>query len=554
LSGRFVETNRIVMKIFLSICIPFLLAFAVFGQKKTKDEIVLSFTNTDNSKFERTDDSTGSNLKFIEIEISAIGDKKVTKDYLLEFELEHITSSEKSIRLINSSVQVTKDDLFQNRTQTRKVEFQVFNSNSLEKEIAKLKVRCNGVHSLAEQHQRYIELITVKENEKTEEQNEESADYAAIALANLLLADTVSAATIQLATYLEGDKYVDEHNNLKFSIDCVQVFFENGRIQRVQVFPKDDDGVFQSQYPISATYFNKLRESRLHYQGSNQSFNEKYVELGKVINYTESMSRSQFPPDGHIILKPDENTSEVIEFYRNPISYFDARIYTDPTSITGNSNGLVLTELNSSFILNTRNHSYVTLVPYINLNFNWAKFDSQFDTLAFSNLTTRKANDILSLRQQAKINFFIDLELFRYSGKHESILGFGHHLAVTNVSDTTGQSLRSLNPSFYLYWRGELFANPWLKLDCMLPIFAQYNHDQVFTEYGKKWDFIIAPQIEISILPAKFKVKSETNNEPDGAKLFARVRYFDMPSAKGNNFVQFQTGVSFSISDLFSKK
>lgn len=540
------------MKASLSISILLFFAFISFGQTSKTQEVNLSFKTPNNIQIERDNDSTGYSLHSIEIEVKAIGKKQITKDVLIEAQLEHITTSNGSIQLINSIIPVKKDDLFQSRTQYCTIKFQVFHTTSMTEEVAKLKLSCPGVTFSEADHQRYIQLKTAQSD--TTSEKSEASESASNAKTNLTAKDTVAAAKLRLSEAVKNGIYQDKHNNLTFEIDCVHVYFEKGRIQRVQVFPKNDDGVFQSKYPISATYFNQLRESRFYYEGSNPSFDQKYVELGKVINYTELMARSQFPPDGHVVLKPIEKTSQVIEFYRNPISYFDARIYTDPTSITGNSNGLLLTELNSSFILNTRNFGHFTFVPYINMNLNWAKFDSKFDTLAFSNLNTRNRNDILTLRQQANINFLIDLELLRYSGKHESILGFGHHLATTNISDTTGKALKSIHPSFFVYWHGELFANPWLKLDCTLPIYAQYNHDQVFTEYGRKWDMIIAPQLELTILPAQFKTTSKTNDQPDGAKLFARVRYFDMPNAKGNNFVQFQTGVSFSISDLFDKK
>ena len=118
--------------------------------------------------------------------------------------------------------------------------------------------------------------------------------------------------------------------------------------------------------------------------------------------------------------------------------------------------------------------------------------------------------------------------------------------------DTSKRNSRALLPSFFLYWKGELFANPWLKLDFTFPIYANYNHDQIFNEYAKRWDFSIVPEFELTILPAQFNKKAKADSEKEGssAKLFARVRYYDMPNVRGNNFMQLQTGVSFSISDL----
>lgn len=516
------------------------------SQETDSSEIAISFLTSQSTSLNKSIDSTGSERYTITFEIAIKPDTIATKDYLIELDFKHFTTGDTSLRIVTPLFRLTKDSLNSKRKINVNAEIEVYNNLSEISQFGVLMIRCDQVVFNESNHQKIITLVAKKD---TPDKSKTIQDLIELQKESLSASDTVDAAIIELM--VENPQYYDGNIPHAFDVAKVTLKIEDGRFKKIIVYAHNMKGRFESKYPISATQFHSKRNEKIYYQGCDAKLIDTYIKVGELIQYSELADRKQFPPNSMVTLTKNKPI-DTLFFYRNPISFFDARVYTDPIGLNGNSNGLLLTEVNSRFILNSYNYGRFTWVPFIHLHLGLTKYDSKFDTLSVTSLLDRSPNTLLSLRQQANINFQIRLDVLRYSGLHESVFGIGHHIALTKVKDTTDASGRSLTPSFSFYWRGKLFSNPWISLDLMLPIYANYNHDNIFEKYTNKWDLLIAPELEVNIEPAKFKVKEE--DAKNYTRIFFRLRYFDMPSHRGNNFLQFHMGFSVPVIDLFKKK
>ncbi|NVK64776.1 MAG: hypothetical protein HWE22_09325 [Flavobacteriales bacterium] len=529
----------------------FFLAFNCFvnislSQEADSSEIAISFPSSKSKALNKSIDSIGSERYTITFEITIKPDTVATKDYLIELDFKHFTTGDTSLRIVTPLFRLTKEALNSKRKISIDTEIEVFNNLSEISQFGVLMIRCDQVAFDEANHQKIITLIAKKDNP---DESKATQNLIELQKESISASDTVDAAIIELM--VENSKYYDGNIPHKFDVAKVSLKIEDGRFQEIIVYAQNLVGRFATRYPISATQFHSKRNEKIHYQGSDKKLIGTYIKVGELIQYAEQAGRRQFLPNSMVTLTKNKPI-DTLFFYRNPISFFDARVYTDPIGLNGNSNGLLLTEVNSRFILNSYNHGRFTWFPFIQLHLGLTKYDSKFDTLSVASLLDRSPNTLLSLRQQANINFQIRLDVLRYSGLHESVFGIGHHIALTKVKDKTNTSGRSITPSFSVYWRGQLFSNPWISLDLVFPIYANYNHDNIFEKYTSKWDLMIAPELEVSIEPAKFKVKDE--DAKNYTRIFARVRYYDMPNHRGNNFLQFHLGFSVPVIDLFKKK
>lgn len=333
-------------------------------------------------------------------------------------------------------------------------------------------------------------------------------------------------------------------------IDTVRVYIYNARINRIIFTLKNDNGYFGNQVPISVTNFEKRLEDKLHYKGSNPLLNETYLELGDVLNYICLTERIAYPPDTIVKISGKNQIAQIVNNGKQ-LQYFDVRVYTDTKGLSGESNGLIQTEINTSFYGNTRNQKNCSLtwLPYVRLNLGLSKFDSKFDTLQLNTLTSRVGTDYLKLTQYSNINLRFEVDLVRYSRIHDAYITLGHQMQSTVVQDTSGNSQRIFSPSFYTVLGGTMFNYPRMKCEFKLPFFIAYLMDQPFKDYMRKVDFMIMPEIEITFDPIKIPGQTEVS----GTRIFGRVRYFDMTDFRGGNFWQLQLGAQISLSEILKK-
>jgi hypothetical protein len=246
-----------------------------------------------------------------------------------------------------------------------------------------------------------------------------------------------------------------------------------------------------------------------------------------------------------------DNFIDSIKIEKSPLEFFDVRAYSDAKGLSGEANGLAQTDINVSFIGNTKSGnrsfwSYVTPLAYVNMNLTLSKFDSDFDTLEIASFGSRSDIDVLKFMQYSNVSFKVESELFRYSRIHDGFLTVGHQLYSTVLRDTANMSKRVLTPSFYFTLGGTMFNLPKIKGTYKFPVLFNYLNDQPFTGTERNLYMCIIPEIEIVVDPIQ---KDGEGNK--GVTLFGRIRYFDLPNYKGNNFWQLQLGASIPLKDVF---
>lgn len=332
-------------------------------------------------------------------------------------------------------------------------------------------------------------------------------------------------------------------------IDDVHLVTSEGRIANITVSFKEDKhvGYYVNKGPISLTNFKKKRYYKLFYIGSNPERENTFIILSNFLNYNPSTSRHFIPSDVEIHFDKNE---QKVKLYSpaNPLTFFDARVYTDAKGLSGEENGLVQTDLNARFIGNTNalGRSYLTFFQYVNVGVSYSKFDSQFDTLHLNSLTDRSRSELLRVNQFSNTAIRIETDFLRGSRVHDAYLKVGHLLTHTKISAADSSFSNVFTPSFYLSLGGTLHAGRRIRADFKLPLYASYLMDQPFTGHERKFDYTIIPEVEFIVQINK----DNSNSLADKPFVFARIRYFDMPWTKGNNFWQIQTGVQVPITNL----
>ncbi len=333
------------------------------------------------------------------------------------------------------------------------------------------------------------------------------------------------------------------------TVKSITIITFGGRIQKVIVAIKDDAGYYTNKGPISVTTLKSFKHTPLYYEGSTEKYEESTLNIGELINYIDFTNRASYPSDYTIVLSEDK-VVDSIKISKSPLDFFDVRAYSDAKGLSGEANGLAQTDINVSFIGNTKTGSrsfwsYVTPLAHVNMNLTLSKFDSDFDTLAITSFITRSDIDVLKYIQYSNVAFKVETELFRYSRIHDGFLCLGHQMYSTVLRDTSDVSKRVLTPGFYLTLGGTMFNLPKIRGTYKFPVLFNYLHDQPFSGQLQNFYMAIVPEIEIVVDPVQ---KGAEGNE--GMTLFGRIRYFDLPNYKGNNFWQLQLGATIPLTEV----
>lgn len=330
-------------------------------------------------------------------------------------------------------------------------------------------------------------------------------------------------------------------------INNVRIEVAEGRIGVIAVHT--NKGLFMNKGPLSLTNFEKRKFYRLDYAGTDFSLRGTCIVIGDFLTYEPTTSRKYFPSKNTYEFKAKNDSRQVIS-KGDPLSFFEARVYTDGKGLSGEENGLVLTELHARFIANSNaiGSSNLTMAQFLHLNLNWSKFDSQFDTLSIPNFNTVSRESLLPLIQRSNTMVNAELDLFRGSRVHDLCLSVGTRVYHTKVADTNGTSQRVFTPMFSAGLSGNLYSSRMIELSLGFPVYGIFRHDQPFGNISSKWELMIVPEIEIRITYPKDK-----NGEESRMSLFGRLRYFDMPFVRGDNFWQIQTGVQIPLTNVFKE-
>lgn len=328
-------------------------------------------------------------------------------------------------------------------------------------------------------------------------------------------------------------------------INNVDIVIAEGRMKLIKV--ETNHGTYLNKGPVSLTNFYARRYYRLHYSGHELDRQSSYIILGDILNYVERTGRSYFPSSTSFRLD-ESHEVEHLKSFESPLTFLDGRIYTDPKGLSGDANGLVQTEINARFILNSNavGRSYMTFAQNLDMNFYVSKFDSDHDTLVVNTFEHRSANDLLSIMRNSNLGFKLEADLIRGSRVHDVYWTVGHNLLHTKVRDTNSTFKRVITPIFFTTLGGTLHVSPRINANFELPISFAYSYDQPFINYRNRFEWFIAPEVEVT-----FDLRKKKDADQKTSFLFARIRYYDMPNFARNNYYQIQLGVNFPITGMF---
>ncbi|MGV3632192.1 MAG: hypothetical protein ACO1O6_13370 [Bacteroidota bacterium] len=551
-------------KLSLFLLILFLLSSinqSAFGQKEKKEKakeqkveveeqekpkIVLSFENAV-EQLPEVYDSTGKKTQHIILLSIHEPEDGIEEDVIFEVKIKHLTTQKEDISLINPLFKISKEDFSDSKSITKELLLYIYGDTT-------------------ENIDETCELIIEPEDDKTAELDKGSCmvvilnqtrpekiklNKAQKALSDFQIIDSTNLGYFKLtdnaakiAIYKSDDKNNRTETGLFANVKEVGIQTAEGRIEQVIIFCEKIDGHFKAELPISLTNIEESYHRRLIYNGSNKEFEKYFIEFGSVVQHVILAERPYFPPTDTYTLTPEDRI-DTLRLHHTVNDYLDIRLYTDALGMTGKPNGIVQTEINLKLIGNTQNtkRSRWTWIPYVNMNLSFSKFDSKFDTLVIDSFSIAYKSKLLPIIQQSNIGFNLDFELLRYSRVHDLYLNLGHRILVTNVRERdTTTFARVFNPLFYIQPGGILHASPSFKCAFNLPFLFNYIHDQPFYGIKDKWVFVIQPEVELIYTPLK----------PNSPRYFARVRYYDMPNQRSENFFQIQVGANIGLSNVFN--
>ncbi|MDH4471089.1 MAG: hypothetical protein QE487_00695 [Fluviicola sp.] len=536
----------------------FLLVLSLFSCYSYSQELEFSFVHTSETK---SKSYNTTNEQYAEILV--VSSDSITERPVFDVMLVFFTSSEKDVRLTTTSFSVPKDFFIDSTI--IKIYY-----NLIDDTLNPDKTDESFVLAVNLNDNTIYDTISV---EKAEKPTFEKIDNPI--LGSLTDSDTVDVGTFYLmddlnvtvtARFCKSKKKArkearkengksEKKSDIRLHLKSVWLNVENGRIQKIHAITTNND-LFVNTGPISVTCLEGHEHDKLFYVGTKNELESYYLVLGDLIYYADLTSRVTFPSDGIIML--DENhKKDTVRFTSSPIDFFDIRTYTDTKALGGEANGLVQTEANLRFIGSTNlGQRYFLFFPYVNLNFSYSKFDSKFDSLEqITSFNNRENNQLLSLIQQSTIGFRVEAEVFRYSRVHDFFLNIGHQFYFTHVK-TLDSAGNVFTPSFYATAGGTMFSFPRIRCNFKFPFMLSYLQDQPFREYKRNVDFLIIPEIELIVDPLRKKngSRSKTNNTESGVSIFGRLRYFDMPDYRGNNFWQIQFGVQIPLTEALGLK
>lgn len=541
--------------------------FNLHAQTEQEQEIEVIFATDNDTTILRTIKADDSEIFEFDVNCKALI-RDIDKDYKMIPKLDSITTKNGDVELLTDYLFFPSNELqSEDNIYTQKIKVKV-NPDSTDKiKVFRLTITGESVDFNSEKH---TLIVTIS----TKEKNAENAEFMRL----MALTDTTKVGTIYLTEYTDIPIYTKiklkdrekvetdihrpcrerlfmkryEKKNASIDIEEVKIVIENGQISNIEVRIKEGTGIYSNKGPISLTNYNKKHDYALHYSGSDLTLENTYIRAIDFLNYIHAEGRQYFPSSDNFQLKPKpDSTSKILSYIGNPNSYFDVRAYTDTKGLSGEENGLVQTEVSANFIANSNNlgRSYLSLAKFINVGLSWSKFDSQFDTLNITSYETREDFELLHLLQQSNTAMHVEIDLLHRSRVHDAFFTVGHRIYNTRLKDTSGVFKRAFTPSFYAFVGGTIYASPRVNAKFKLPLNASYVHDQPFTDYGRKWNWFIAPEIEFTL---QLK-KSSEGDKNQRSFVFGRIRYFDMPLVSGGNYWQIQTGVEIPFSSLFGK-
>ena len=529
-----------------------LLSGQVFGQEK---EVEIKFKKETLNFNEVYDTLPGLYTdESFTIEIQKKSDT-VKLDVIIELTLDHMTTNNEDLLILNPLLKIKKDEFKNKETVTREIFIRIY-KDTLENsdEVCKIVMVTDTAKASLKKDNIFVTILNGSELKSEEEEAQKSIikTFEIIDTINIgafIFPQNYKHITVYTKKNNRKNKGADIFDTIEISNVMIQIYC--GRIEQILISIEGTDGYFKNRVPISVTNFDRRRADCLYYKGPDTRFNNTFVRLGEIVDYIILTKKQYFPNNERLIVN-SKHPIDTTSFTKSPSAFFDARTYTDPIGLNGNPNGLVQTEVNARFIGNTNNirNTHATFFSFVNLNASYSKFDSDFDTLKIASFDDRSENELLRMVQFSSIGISVEIELIKYSRVHDAYLNLGHKLLMTPMSDSTGSFKRVWTPSFYLQLGGVLFSTPVIRGVFNFPIYCTYLHDQPFINYAKNWNFILQPEIEIIIDP----IKKTSSDGSDGASIFGRIKYYDMPNAKGNNFVQIQIGANIPVSSLFKKK
>lgn len=531
-----------------------------------RDAIEISFEDGHKKTIQRTYANEGTTT--VKIKVKAVRlSSTIDMDFKVFPTLHYGTADNKDIELITKYIYFDSTALMSDSIVYKEIEVKLFNAKEDLDESCHLTLQSDSITYNANKHLEYLTII----------------NKSVLTLPSLSdQEDTIKIGTIQLnydsdlilyrkikwhQRKTSRKQFRETHDSLKVKLkdkrflikytpvdtirkrlEFVEVQIAEGRMSTIDVKVKGTSGYYKNKGPVSVTNFEARRNYRLEYSGHESELMGTYIPLKNVLNYNSLTDKKYFPSMESLQL----NGNEQVKFLNSagsPLTFFDARVYTDPKGLSGQENGLVQTEISARFISNSNSigRTYLTFFQNVRLGLNWSKFDSKYDTLKFNQDTDVVDADLLHMVQYANSGFNIEIDLLSGSNVHDVFLTAGHNLYHTKTySDSTFR--RVFTPSIYGVIGGKLRATKRIDASFKLPVHFLYTHDQPF-EYSNnsKFHLMIAPEIEISIDLKKKKEGDETQTP----FAFGRIRYFDLPNVRSGNFWQIQLGVEIPLTETF---
>ncbi|NOQ75613.1 MAG: hypothetical protein GQ574_26635 [Crocinitomix sp.] len=539
----------------------FFISHVLIGQES---QIKIEFKESDNVEFTCLLKEDGTNYHTIELMGIKNENDTIKQDSKVFLKIEHFNSTSKDIELLDSIIYFPMETFVNQDTIRRQVKFKSYNDTVSFSKVFKIFAYIKNAIDTTElsiilntenRHQFSLSFNEIESDEVGRIfllQNSEIPIYRRKKIGKREeLREEVSKAHEKYKLSGRNKRFMRRYEKSKSTIhaESVKVIIENGQISLLVVKVAGKCEFYKNKGPISLTNYDNKNNYVLHYAGTNSELINSYIRTTDFIDYIPSSSRLYFPSHCEFVLDKKINYED-LKLEGSPNSFFDARAYTDTKGLSGEENGLIQTEINAQFMANSNNlgNSYMSFFKYVRMGVSWSKFDSKFDTLEIQTFNNRADSDLLKILRQANTSFEIETDLLRGSRVADAFLTIGHRIYHTPISDLdSGRFQRVFTPSFYGTIGGTIFATPRISARFKFPVNVAYNNDQPFIDYERNWNLYLSPEVEIAIRLKKPDSKDETKR----SFVFARIKYFDMPYYRGNNYWQIQTGVEIPISNLF---
>ncbi|MEO9884500.1 MAG: hypothetical protein ABJR05_10330 [Balneola sp.] len=256
--------------------------------------------------------------------------------------------------------------------------------------------------------------------------------------------DTSSASKVELE--IIGANAIIEDGSIKFLI--------------VETYDKSTSKsiIFENHLsPISLTNFYGSRTKNNLLKARNYNQDRKiYIETWDVLEYYSVGNELLYPSDSEILLSnDDENSQKFLSTYGDINQSINAEIYSDFLGLESEANGILQTEIRSTFTVNSESIKKSwwffsnSITPYL----KFSKFDSSTDSLRIA--MADSSLDRLSIIRLNDVNFGLEWAIFKRKKIHEIELDFGLEWARTKnvmisalTTKDVNQTIVSLGTSF----------------------------------------------------------------------------------------------------------